>query len=595
MALAAVDARAQQRHQASASRLLHAPATWVAAATIILVASFLAAQGPALDAWLGDTDDALRLLTVRELMAGSASWFDTTLARVGAPEALVSHWSRLVDAPLAVLMTLLAPVLGPEGAELATRALWPVVPFVALAFLVAHAARAEGGTWAMAFSMLFVGASALALTQFRPGRIDHHNVQILCAVGGIVLLVRAFRTPRLGLPAGILLGLGLAVGYEAIALVAPVLAAACALALLRPAEGRGITDAMIAAAATLLLALLVTTAPSRLSIIHCDALSLNLAALAGAVAAGMWSTRALRLPLAPRLVIVTLAVGGGSAIYASLEPACLAGPFGQVNPALKPVWLDHVSETQSIFALLARAPGAALAQVVFLAAGTAAAVFAWHRRPTPETALPALASLVAALLGCWQMKLLPYATWIVALPLAVCIARLPGAGTLSPAVTRIAAFVLLSQTTLTALSDTALAPFAKSEAADASRLADPSGSCYRTATIAQLASLRPGLVAADIDLGPYVAALTVHRVVAAPYHRLGQGILALAALQSGTETAARAIIARLGVDYIATCTDNPGRNPASFRSRLLAGTPLSGIEEIPLDAARGLRAWRVVR
>ena len=36
-------------------------------------------------------------IAVRELLAG-APWFDTTLPRIGAPEPLLSHWSRLIDA-----------------------------------------------------------------------------------------------------------------------------------------------------------------------------------------------------------------------------------------------------------------------------------------------------------------------------------------------------------------------------------------------------------------------------------------------------------------------------------------------------------------
>ena len=41
-------------------------------------------------------------------------------------------------------------------------------------------------------------------------------------------------------------------------------------------------------------------------------------------------------------------------------------------------------------------------------------------------------------------------------------------------------------------------------------------------------------MAGDIDLGPYIVALSPHRVVAAPYHRLEQGILANHAIMDGT-------------------------------------------------------------
>src|SRR5689334_9194986 len=69
-------------------------------ATAFLVIATLVGPGPSLSDWLGDTDDAVRLVTVRELIAG-APWFDTTLPRIGAPAPLVSHWSRLIDLPLA--------------------------------------------------------------------------------------------------------------------------------------------------------------------------------------------------------------------------------------------------------------------------------------------------------------------------------------------------------------------------------------------------------------------------------------------------------------------------------------------------------------
>src|ERR1700704_5482796 len=69
-------------------------------ATAFLVIATLAGPGPSLSDWLGDTDDAVRLVTVRELLGG-APWFDTTLPRIGAPQPPVSHWSRLIDLPLA--------------------------------------------------------------------------------------------------------------------------------------------------------------------------------------------------------------------------------------------------------------------------------------------------------------------------------------------------------------------------------------------------------------------------------------------------------------------------------------------------------------
>ena len=191
-------------------------------ATAFLVLATLAGPGPSLTDWLGDTDDAVRLVTVRELMAG-APWFDTTLPRIGSPEALVSHWSRLIDLPLAILIGALSPIIGPDRAELATRIAWPALLFFALALVVAREARRRAGTVAAVFAIVLVATSAIALAQFRPGRVDHHNAQILCAVAGLLFLLRSLDDRRAAGYRRMLLGLGLAIGYEAIALVVPAL------------------------------------------------------------------------------------------------------------------------------------------------------------------------------------------------------------------------------------------------------------------------------------------------------------------------------------------------------------------------------------
>ena len=72
-----------------------------------------------------------------------------------------------------------------------------------------------------------------------------------------------------------------------------------------------------------------------------------------------------------------------------------------------------------------------------------------------------------------------------------------------------------------------------------------------------VAACPPGLVAADIDLGPYVVALSPHRVVAAPYHRLEGGIPAIYAIGDGTPEQALRHLRALGVDYVALCADRP--------------------------------------
>jgi hypothetical protein len=77
--------------------------TWCLAVILLIGFRELAVGFQILLTSLGDPDDALRLHQVRVLMAGGA-WFDMTLPRIGGAQPLVSHWSRLIDVPLVVLL-----------------------------------------------------------------------------------------------------------------------------------------------------------------------------------------------------------------------------------------------------------------------------------------------------------------------------------------------------------------------------------------------------------------------------------------------------------------------------------------------------------
>src|SRR5215467_4071610 len=62
------------------------------------------------------TDDAMRLVEVRDLLAGQ-SWFDLVQHRLAPPDGVNMHWSRLIDLPIAVLIRAGETVLAPIDAE----------------------------------------------------------------------------------------------------------------------------------------------------------------------------------------------------------------------------------------------------------------------------------------------------------------------------------------------------------------------------------------------------------------------------------------------------------------------------------------------
>jgi len=127
-----------------------------------------------------DTDDAMRMVQVRDLMAGQ-SWYDMVAHRLDPPQGLLSHWSRIVDTPLVLLVKAFGLLLPYEAAERAARIAFPFLLLVGLFRACAYAAQVFAGP-----RMAIAGAIAAALCsvaswQFPPGRIDHHAPQILLA------------------------------------------------------------------------------------------------------------------------------------------------------------------------------------------------------------------------------------------------------------------------------------------------------------------------------------------------------------------------------------------------------------------------------
>ena len=209
------------------------------------------------------------------------------------------------------------------------------------------------------------------------------------------------------------------------------------------------------------------------------------------------------------------------------------------------------------------------------------------------------------MVGCWQIKLMLYASWLAVLPIAVFAARLQRIGSFTGPIVGVCAVMLLNQSTLAAVfeaGEVAVRALVRATPEETSE-ADVGKECARTSNVARLAELPPGLVAANIDLGPHIVAMTPHRVVAAPYHRLDKGILAGHAILLGPPEEAERVARSLGVTYIALCgaTDaagatptSAGKYPNSLRAKLMRGEPVGFLQEIAPAPDKPIRVWRVL-
>ena len=582
---------------------LPASATWLAALAVIAAKAWLT-TGQGLTHSLGDMDDAARLIQVRELMAG-APWFDTSTMTMGGAGGMLSHWSRLIDLPIAILLMLCQLVMPAEIAEITVRAVWPMITLAPLIYVVHRTAGATAGPQAGSMALLLVILLPLGLYQFDAGRIDHHNVMIATSVSAALLVFAHAQSAKHWAIAGGLSGLAIAIGYEALAPVAAIAVFVALWGLLNSAAARPARAFVLTLAATFAAAFLMTMPPSRWMDVRCDAISLNLVALLAAGGGGLSYvlSRHARWPLMMRLAITGCAALLGVALFGLLEPKCLAGPMGQLPKVLNSIWLDHVSESRSIFVdLLQGRIEQSLGLIAFFAAGIAAQLSRlWKTRDHADLFLLAAQTTCVAL-ACWQYKYVAYASFLTVVPLALWISRLEGFAGISAVTTRCAAVVLLSQAALLGASGTLEKTFDTPRILPADRRASAED-CLKTEAIRDLATLPPGLIAARIDLGAYIAALTPHHVLSAPYHRIADAIIANYNLFGAkSEGEAAKIIAREHIDYVVTCEglDNrfvtSGEWDGTLRADLTSGTAPKFLAPVALVNPQSLfRVWRVDR
>src|ERR1700686_2047340 len=116
---------------------------------------------------LSDTDDAMRLVQVRDFLHGQG-WFDMHQPRLGGPAGYDSHWSRLLDAGLAGLYLLFHHVVDGALAERLMRVGWPVLWLIPAILGVAAIAWRLAGRDAAVVTLILCVVGLPAFQQFLP-------------------------------------------------------------------------------------------------------------------------------------------------------------------------------------------------------------------------------------------------------------------------------------------------------------------------------------------------------------------------------------------------------------------------------------------
>jgi hypothetical protein len=547
-----------------------------------------------------DMDDAMRLVEVRAFMDGRG-WFDLHEMRLGPPEGYDTHWSRLIDAGIAGLILLFRPFADGALAERVARTIWPMLWLLpAMAGVAAIAWRLAGRAGAR-IAFLCVALGLPAFQHFIPGRIDHHNVQIALAVLLVAATIWSDRLRFAATAAGILTGTAMAIGFEGAPYVL-LAGAAVALRFVCDRDGAGALRRYgLSAAASVVVAFVISVGPAHWGGTACDAIAINSAAAVVIATLGL----ALSAMLAPagwpaRAGSVFCCGLAAIAMFLALEPACLAGPFAMMDPMVRSIWFSQVSEMQSLPTLAGTSAPMAAAVASFPAVGVLCA-FALARdrkmRGDFGFVIAAAAVLVAALVMVAMVRAYSYAVWL-AIPMAAAAAlRLGAALRLATLAGRTLVALMLTPSVTSAVVLAAVGAMTRQDVGpENSRVTE---GCLRSENYAGLAKLPPGLVATDIDYGPYVLALTPHSVMSAPYHRLAAPIIAAHEIFALPPDAARRVVTEAAPDYLVTCGRHAlggmgaAERAASLWGRLAAGDVPDWLD--PVEEARNgpLRVYRV--
>lgn len=563
-----------------------------------------------LDDGLADPDALVRLAQVRDLVAGAA-WFDTTQPRLGTPDGVALHWSRLVDAPIAALILLFRLFAAPMLAEALAVTAWPAILFAGyLAGTVAVATRLAGreAAWIAAILALCAGH---VRGLFVPGMIDHHNVQLVLAFFYLACLVRLDRGVAFGVGAAVAAALMLAVGMETV-LILGVGGVGVALALL-VAPARFATGALGFGAGIALLVPLAwyffaPHAPRPTPI--CDTLSLPYVLAATLGGAGL-SLAALTKRAAMRIGFVAAAGLGAVGALGLTAPMCLAGPYAEVPADIVGRWLVHVDEARSLASLATEDPwrafaisGAPVVGLCFAALGLATC------RREDRFAFACMVAMIAATLLVLILQIrglsfaaafaVPAAAWAVQRSRQ----RLHAAPGVGPAVMLVAAAVLPQGLLYESIARGARAAGLASEVEVATGVTQADeraayAACLARPTYDALAAMPPARVLASWNLGPPILAHTPHAALAGPYHRDTAGLRDALDVFTGLAEDARGVALRRGLELVVLCrgdavTGMAARDaPDGFAADLMAGRTPAWLERVPGPGP--LTIWRVKR
>lgn len=565
-----------------------------------IAAWFIVQRWPSIH-WLslGDTDDNMRLMQVRALLAGQG-WYDVRQYRMNPPGGFNIHWSRIVDLPIAGLILGFRPLVGTAMAERLACGIAPLLPLSVTLIGMSATLRRLISPLAWPLGVVFVVGCTATMLMFMPERIDHHGWQ-LASLSVVLAGLCDPKARRGGALVGAASAFSLAIGLEML----PYAAGAGAIIGLRWVWDRGEAPRVQAYGLALgigsLIGYLVFASHDNAAL-RCDALTpvwLSVMVVAGAllVALARFNPEARLMRLAGAAAAAVVIITGFAVVF----PQCLGRPE-QVSPELAREWLANVREAKPIYTHPWRSalPVAVLPIIGILGASVAT----WHARvPAQRSGWAAvlLFTLFAGGMLLWQARA-GAAAQLLAVPGGVALAWvilpwcLKSGSVLVRVLGTVTAFLAVSGLFVGLVLKAVPAEKPDAKAAAVRRA---SASCPTIPSLAPLDRLPPQTVFTFVDLGPRLITITHHKAIAGPYHRNGGAILDVQHAFKGSAANFRAIAKKHGATLLLVCpnlaesTIYRARAPDGFYDRLAHNRTPDFLTPLPLPKGSPLRLWRI--
>ncbi|WP_420606788.1 hypothetical protein [Novosphingopyxis sp.] len=549
-----------------------------------------------------DPDDALRLVEVRDWMAGQ-SWFDVSQHRINPPFGGEMHWWRMLDIPIAAFIWLFGLFLKPPVAEHVALIMWPLLLYGIFLAVLARVLRRLGGDALCWLGLLMPVSMIFLIRQFSPLRIDHHGWQVVAATA-LLALSLGTRSSVKGLLAGLVMAFYLSISLEALPYFL-LLGGLYAWAYWRdPAGWPMLRGFLIACAIGTMVSLPASRGWEALAITHCDGLSAPYwSALAAAAIAMLLGARLIGHGTAMRrLALLTVTGIAALAAFLWVAPQCSSGPFAALDPLVRQYWYLNVLEG---LPLTAQDPVTILYSIIPTLMGLLGSVLAIRGAEQSWRAnwrVLLVLQIGAAAVSIWVMRAM-YVSHAFAVPgcafLALTIWHR------ARRIDRVSLRVLASVAAVLAVPSIPLAIISRisdTEAADGGNgqglRIDP---CFRIENIARLNRIAPATLFAPIDLGPAILTDTSHSVIATGHHRNQAAMATVIGAFLGDEEKARQLVTSSHADLLMVC---PGTEemrvyvkaaPKGFAARLIKGDVPGWLAPIDPGTLGPYRVYKIRR